>query len=66
MVQMLLENKAKINALDKKERQAMHWACFMGHIDVVMTLVEHGADLTCSDKQVLGGDNYCRLCHEWL
>jgi len=52
MVSLLLENRAKINALDKKERQAMHWACFMGHIDVVMELAQHGADLACPDKQV--------------
>lgn len=52
MVQLLLESKAKINALDKKERQAMHWACFMGYADVVMALIEYGADIMCRDKQV--------------
>ena len=52
MVKLLLDNNAKMNALDKKERQALHWAAYMGHIDVVMILVERGADISCTDKQV--------------
>lgn len=51
-MKLLLDHKGKINALDKKERQALHWAAYMGHIDVVMVLVERGADLICTDKQV--------------
>lgn len=52
MVELLLEKGASINAFDKKDRRAIHWAAFMGHQDVVRTLVEHGAELNCRDKQV--------------
>lgn len=55
MVRLLLDHKAKINILDKQQRQAMHWSAFMGHIDVVMVLAERGADLMCCDKQVRAG-----------
>ena len=54
MVQLLLQHGASINAFDKKDRRAIHWAAYMGHTDVVRTLVDHGAELNCRDKQVSG------------
>ena len=52
MVQLLLEKGATINAFDKQDRRAIHWAAFMGHVDVVQLLVNSGAELNCRDKQV--------------
>ncbi len=52
MVQLLLERGATINAFDKKDRRAIHWAAYMGHTEVVRLLVSHGAELNCRDKQV--------------
>ncbi len=52
MVKMLLEKGATINAFDKKDRRAIHWAAYMGHVDVVKTLTDHGAEINCRDKQV--------------
>lgn len=52
MAKLLLEKGATINAFDKKDRRAVHWAAYMGHTEVVRILVEHGAELNCRDKQV--------------
>jgi ankyrin repeat protein len=52
MAQLLLEKGATINTFDKKDRRAIHWAAYMGHIDVVRLLVSFGAELGCRDKQV--------------
>ena len=52
MVKMLLEKGATINAFDKKDRRAIHWAAYMGHVDVVKILTDHGAEINCRDKQV--------------
>lgn len=52
MTKLLLEKGATINAFDKKDRRAIHWAAYMGHVEVVKILVEHGAELNCRDKQV--------------
>lgn len=52
MVSLLIEKGATINAYDKKDRRAIHWAAHMGHVEVVKILVEHGAELNCRDKMV--------------
>ena len=52
MVKLLLEKGATINAFDKKDRRAIHWAAYMGHVDVVRLLVSFGAELRCTDTQV--------------
>ena len=52
MVKLLLEKGATINAFDKKDRRAIHWAAYMGHVDVLRLLVSFGAELSCRDKQV--------------
>ena len=53
MVQLLLEKGATINAFDKKDRRAIHWAAYMGHVDVVKLLISFGAEISCRDKQVI-------------
>lgn len=53
MVRLLLERGATINAFDKKDRRAIHWAAFMGHVEVIRLLVSFGAELSCRDKQVI-------------
>jgi serine/threonine-protein phosphatase 6 regulatory ankyrin repeat subunit A len=55
MIKLLLDQGATINAFDKKDRRAIHWAAYMGHVEIVKMLVDHGAELNCQDKQV------CRL-----
>ena len=52
MTQLLLERGATINTFDKKDRRAVHWAAYMGHVDIVRLLVSFGAELGCRDKQV--------------
>ncbi|KPP75000.1 serine/threonine-protein phosphatase 6 regulatory ankyrin repeat subunit A-like [Scleropages formosus] len=51
MVKLLLSRGANINAFDKKDRRAIHWAAYMGHMEVVKLLVSHGAEVTCKDKK---------------
>ena len=52
MIRLLLDQGATINAFDKKDRRAIHWASYMGHVDIVRMLLESGAELNCQDKQV--------------
>jgi len=52
MTSVLLDKGATINAFDKKDRRAIHWAAYMGHVEVVRILVDHGAELNCRDKMV--------------
>ena len=52
MVRLLLEKGATINSFDKKDRRAIHWAAYMGHVDVVRLLVSFGAELRCTDTHV--------------
>lgn len=35
MVKLLLSRGANINAFDKKDRRAIHWAAYMGEITVI-------------------------------
>lgn len=68
MARLLLEKGATINAFDKKDRRAVHWAAYMGHTEVVRILVEHGAELNCRDKQV-GSSQFCGFLEnvfKWL
>lgn len=52
MVELLLRHGATINAFDKKDRRAIHWAAYMGRTDVVRALVAHKAELNVRDKEV--------------
>ncbi len=52
MLLLLLAKGATINAFDKKDRRAIHWAAYMGHVDMVQLLVEHNAEINCRDKLV--------------
>ncbi|KAJ3609681.1 hypothetical protein NHX12_024194 [Muraenolepis orangiensis] len=51
MVKLLLSRGANINAFDKKDRRAIHWAAYMGHAEVVRLLVVSGAEVDCKDQQ---------------
>lgn len=62
MVSLLLEKGATINAYDKKDRRAVHWAAYMGHVEVVKLLVDHGAELNCRDKMVIRHYGYINYC----
>lgn len=37
-----------------KERQPLHWAAFLGHLEVLKLLVARGADLGCKDRKGYG------------
>uniref|UniRef100_A0A8C6K9Y3 Ankyrin repeat domain 28 n=1 Tax=Nothobranchius furzeri TaxID=105023 RepID=A0A8C6K9Y3_NOTFU len=49
--ELLLSRGANINAFDKKDRRAIHWAAYMGHIEVVKLLASHRAEVACKDKK---------------
>jgi len=50
--QLLLDWGANVDTADKKDRRPLHWAAYMGHIDVIQSLLAFGADVDCRDKQV--------------
>uniref|UniRef100_A0A671MZU0 Serine/threonine-protein phosphatase 6 regulatory ankyrin repeat subunit C n=1 Tax=Sinocyclocheilus anshuiensis TaxID=1608454 RepID=A0A671MZU0_9TELE len=51
MVKLLLNKGANLSASDKKDRQPIHWAAYLGHLDVVKLLVSQGSDKSCKDKR---------------
>ncbi|KAA0708129.1 hypothetical protein E1301_Tti023431 [Triplophysa tibetana] len=48
---MLLNNRVNLNARDIKERQSIHLAAHLGHLEVVKLLLSCSADISCRDKQ---------------
>ena len=52
MVALLLEHGANANMHDKQERRPIHWASYIGYIEIVKLLVSHGASVNCLDKEV--------------
>lgn len=52
MVTFLLKFGCAVNTRDKKERTALHWAAFMGHEDVVWSILQRSADVNARDKNV--------------
>ena len=46
---MLFEHGATVNAKDRGDRTVLHAAALRGHMDVIRTLYEHGADLNSWD-----------------
>ncbi|XP_029814738.1 serine/threonine-protein phosphatase 6 regulatory ankyrin repeat subunit C [Manacus vitellinus] len=51
MVNLLLNKGASPSTCDKKDRQPIHWAAFLGHLEVLKLLVARGADVMCKDKK---------------
>ncbi|PVU74433.1 hypothetical protein DDW11_06050 [Sulfolobus sp. SCGC AB-777_G06] len=49
-VQTALKNWAEPNAKEDDGWTPLHWAAFGGHVDVVMVLLEHGADPRIADN----------------
>ena len=62
MTKLLISKGATINAFDKRDRRAIHWAAYMGHVEVVKVLMEEGAESSCTDKQVRA---FCRQSAVW-
>jgi ankyrin repeat protein len=52
MAELLLSQGCVVNACDKKDRRALHWAAHMGHEDVVRLLINHAADVNVKDRHV--------------
>ena len=49
-VKQLLDHKALINATDLLKHTALFRACEMGHMDVVQTLIDCGAQVDVHDQ----------------
>lgn len=49
-MQLLLKNKAEINAKDKTGQTPLHEAAYLGHLEVVKILVTDGADVNVRDE----------------
>lgn len=52
MVELLSKHGACVDAIDKRDRRALHWACYMGHEDVVRLLIDSGAEVNIRDKDL--------------
>jgi ankyrin repeat protein len=52
MAELLLSQGCVVNACDKKDRRALHWAAHMGYEDVVRLLINHAADVNVKDRHV--------------
>ncbi|AXK73741.1 hypothetical protein DWG18_14425 [Lysobacter sp. TY2-98] len=50
-VQLLLKHKARVDARDRSGRTALHVAALAGHIEIVIALLEAGADAALADAQ---------------
>lgn len=50
-VQLLLKSKARVDARDRQGRTALHVAAYAGHIEIVIALLEAGADPALADAQ---------------
>lgn len=59
MVNLLLSKGANINAFDKKDGRALHWAAFMGKsvlcVRFALTIMRHGSHF------YNGGSSDCRF-----
>ena len=47
---MLIEDNAKVNAVDHLQCTALHWAAEKGHVDVAKVLIQNGVDVNAIDK----------------
>ena len=52
MVHLLIKQGASVNAFDKRDRRALHWASYMGHENVVRILLDNGAEVNIRDKDL--------------
>lgn len=52
LVELLIQHGASLNAFDKRDRQALHWASYMGHVAVVKILLQFGAEVNIRDKDL--------------
>ena len=50
IVNMLIRNRADVNAATTKKWTAIHFASFKGHSDVVEVLIQNGADVNTANK----------------
>jgi ankyrin repeat protein len=60
---LLLDKGALVNALDKNNDHALNWATYYGHTQVMILLLERGADLSLKSKHGGAIDVCFRLWH---
>lgn len=63
LCKLLLDNGAKINAVDKNNDHALNWATFSGKIPIMKLLIENNADLFLKSKHGTAVDVAFRLWH---
>ena len=51
VAELLLANKAEVNATNNQGETPLHWAAMMGHKDVVELLLANKADVNAKDNQ---------------
>ncbi|KFN50150.1 hypothetical protein N790_15085, partial [Arenimonas malthae CC-JY-1] len=52
-VQLLLRHKARVDARGQRQRSALHVACAAGHVEIVGSLLDAGADRNARDEDGL-------------
>lgn len=57
MVKLLLSRGANINAFDKKDRRAIHWAAYMGKIVIMWDFISN----TIATTPLVGAKLMCGL-----
>lgn len=62
MVNLLLAKGANINAFDKKDRRALHWAAYMGKAQVVVSCSNF---LLTNCQRVLQWTRHRPVCGRW-
>ena len=50
MAELLLANKAEVNAKDNRRWTPLHWAAAQGHKDVAELLLANKAEVNAKDK----------------
>jgi len=50
MLEILLKNKADVNAVDKNGAKPIHWACFKGNLSHIQLFLQYNSDIHSIDN----------------